>query len=294
MRLLAKFNIVLILVFGIGIGTTGYVARQFLDHSAREQVIEQARLMMGAAGGMRTYTSREVGPLLADHQRRINTFLAQTVPAYSATQVFNYLRTSYPAYTYKEATLNPTNPRDRAVDWEADVVETFRNHADRDEVIGERATPEGESLFLAHPIKVTPPCLECHDQPAKAPAAMLKVYGRNNGFAWKPGEVVGAQIVSVPSAVPVTIADRAFRTLMISLGGVSLLTLILLDLGLVLIVVRPVIRLSEMADQISKGNLRVPELPVKGNDEISQLARSFNRMYVSLAKAIRMLDDQPQ
>jgi len=79
---------------------------------------------------------------------------------------------------------------------------------------------------------------------------------------------------------------------MLSLGGVALRTLLLLDLLMVIIVIRPATRLSAMAQEISKGNLDVPELPVKGNDEISQLARSFNRMYVSLAKAIRMLESQ--
>jgi HAMP domain-containing protein len=35
------------------------------------------------------------------------------------------------------------------------------------------------------------------------------------------------------------------------------------------------------------------ELPVKGRDEIATLAGSFNRMYVSLAKAIRLLEETP-
>ena len=89
MRLLIKFNLVLILVFGSGVAVAGYLSHQFLERSAREQVLEQARLMMGAAGGMRTYTSKQVGPLLVGaHQLRINRFLPQTVPAYSATEVF--------------------------------------------------------------------------------------------------------------------------------------------------------------------------------------------------------------
>jgi len=87
-----------------------------------------------------------------------------------------------------------------------------------------------------------------------------------------------------------TIADQAFRTLMIYLGGVALATLILLDLAMVLIVIRPVSRLVAAADEISNGNFDVPEIPVKGSDEISQLARSFNRMYVSMVKAIRLLE----
>jgi len=35
--------------------------------------------------------------------------------------------------------------------------------------------------------------------------------------------------------------------------------------------------------------LDLQELPVKGNDEIAAVTRSFNRMYVSMAKAMKML-----
>jgi protein-histidine pros-kinase len=79
---------------------------------------------------------------------------------------------------------------------------------------------------------------------------------------------------------------------MFSLGGISLLTLIFLDLAIILVVIRPVTRLSRTADRISNGDLNVPEIPAKGSDEIADLARSFNRMYLSLVKAIRMLESQ--
>jgi protein-histidine pros-kinase len=292
MRLLIKFNLLLIFVFSVSIAITGYVAHDFLQRNAREEVIQQARLMMGAAGGMRTYTSKQIGPLLASAEGNSNKFQPQRVPAYSATEVFSYLRKNYPAYTYKEATLNPTNLRDRAVDWEADVVEGFRNQADRKELIAQRQTPDGASLFLARPIAANPECLSCHSAPSAAPASMLATYGPDHGFGWNAGEIVGAQIVSVPMSVPVDMADRAFKTLIISLSGVFLFTLVLLDLGLLFIVVQPVDRLSRMAEEISHGNLNVPELPVTGSDEISQLARSFNRMYLSLVKALRMIDSE--
>src|SRR5580698_2711799 len=162
MRLLIKFNLILILIFGISVAVTGYVAHNFLQQNANEEVIQQARLMMGAAGGMRTYTSKQVGPLLAAHDSDSSNFAPQRVPAYSATEVFNYLRKDYPAYTYKEATLNPTNLRDQAVSWEADVIEDFRNNADKRELIAQRDTPEGASLVLARPIAAAPECLTCH------------------------------------------------------------------------------------------------------------------------------------
>ncbi|HVV45641.1 MAG TPA: DUF3365 domain-containing protein, partial [Bryobacteraceae bacterium] len=199
-------------------------------------------------------------------------------------------RAAYPDYAYKEAALNPTNPRDRAVDWEADIINNFRNQAGRKELIGERTTPTGQSLFLARPIQVERECLACHDRAASAPPVMVHHYGRDNGFGWKEGEVIGAQIVSVPMAVPVRKAEADFRSLMIDLGGIFLAALILLDVLLYVSVVRPVGRLSTMADQISLGNFDTPELPADGRDEISVLAGSFNRMRRSLEKALKILN----
>jgi protein-histidine pros-kinase len=121
---------------------------------------------------------------------------------------------------------------------------------------------------------------------------MIRRYGMANGFGWKLGEVVGAQVVSVPMAVPIRMADSAFRVLILYMGAVFLLALIVLDLVLVASITRPAARLSAMADKISLGDFTVPELPVRGKDEISALADSFNRMRRSLERAMKMLDEK--
>jgi HAMP domain-containing protein len=290
MRLLAKFNLIFTLVFGAGLAGAGYVSYWFLQRDAREQVTQQARLMMETMRSARNYTITQLRPLLENVQRHDRVFLPQTVPAFAATETFNFLRARYPDYEYKEATLNPTNLRDRAVDWEADVINQFRNHTGQTELIGERQAATGRSLFLAHPIKADPPCLQCHDRPQEAPAAMIRRYGSANGFGWRSGEIVGAQIVSVPMAVPVHLAGSAFRMLILYMGAVFLLALVVLDLVVVFTITRPAARLSAMADQISLGDFTVAELPVKGKDEVSVLADSFNRMRRSLERAMQMLD----
>jgi HAMP domain-containing protein len=76
----------------------------------------------------------------------------------------------------------------------------------------------------------------------------------------------------------------------IYLAGVFLVSLILLDAVLLLTVLRPLRSLSAMADQISVGQMDMPELPVRGNDEIAVLAGSFNRMRRSLERALKMLE----
>lgn len=289
MKLTAKFSLIFILIFGAGLAGTGLIARRFLQERARDQVLEQARLMMQTSSSMRSYTADRIQPLI-ERLHNPRAFYPESVPAFSANRIFRYLRGTYPDYTYREATLNPTNPDDRAADWEADVIHNFRNNPASKELLGERESPTGRAMFLAKPLVATESCMTCHSTPEVAPPAMLKIYGRNNGFRWKVNEIIGAQIVTVPAAIPLALANRAQWQLMMWLGGILLLSLILLNVALILTVVRPVQRLSLAADEISKGNLDVPELAVKGADEVSMLAASFNRMHRSLVKAIKMLE----
>ncbi|MBV9850146.1 MAG: DUF3365 domain-containing protein [Armatimonadetes bacterium] len=290
MQILAKFNLMLITVFAFGLIAVCLVTDSLLKRNAQQQVVDNARIMMETALAMRGYTSKQIKPLL-DAQNRLQ-FLPQTVPAYAATEGFNALRQKYPEYTYKEATLDPTNPRDRATDWEADIVNQFRNHAGQAEIIGIRDSATGPSLYLSHPIRITDAsCLTCHSTPDRAPATMIKEYGPDNGFNWHMNDVVGAQIVSVPMTLPEAMARRAFLTLIGSLIAVFAVTLLVLNVMLTLLVIRPVTRLSRVADEISQGNMEAEDLPVRGRDEIAGLAASFNRMQRSLKKAMAMLED---
>jgi len=291
MKLVAKFTLVFVIVFGIGFAASAFLAHGFLQKNATEEVIQNAQLMMETALSMRDYTTKQIKPLLVGERSR-EAFHPQTVPAYAATESFNYLRAKYPEYSYKEATLNPTNPRDRPADWESDVIRSFRDNPELKKKVGSRDTVNGTSWYLAQPIVADPPCLECHSTAAAAPPAMIAIYGSTNGFGWQPHEIVGAQIVSVPASLPTRIADSAFHNLLMDMSLVAGVTLIAVDLALILIVVRPVSKLSQMADRISKGELDEAELPVHGKDEISVLAGSFDRMRISMAKAMKMLEGE--
>jgi protein-histidine pros-kinase len=289
MSLFVKFNLILLVVFAAALVPVAAVSNGLLQRSARAQVVENARIMMQTALATRTYTNKQIKPLL--EPRLAAEFLPQSVPAYSATEIFNYIRESRPEYTYKEATLNPTNPRNRTVDWEADLVNAFRSDRELKELIGERDSPLGASLYLGRPIRITDPgCLTCHTTPELAPASVVRAYGTAGGFGWKLDEVIGAQIVSVPMSVPVRAADTAFRALIGAVVTIFLVMLVILNLLLWLVVIRPLRGLAAMADQVSTGNFEVPEVQVAGRDEVAVLASSFNRMRISLTKALRMLE----
>jgi hypothetical protein len=289
---LLKFNLVFIPALIICFGAIGYLTQQALIESARQHVEQNARIIMEAALSSRTYTTKQVAPLLQQKNFKLQTAVAelrktiedvpksvdqnvpndlrtsvkrgfqlgqqhalsaledflnsikgksdelldtefhpQSVPAFAATEIFGYLREKFPNYFYKEATLNPTNPRDRATDWETDIVNQFRADAGHREMSATRDTPNGISLFLARPITVNNvSCLECHSTAEKAPVEMIKLYGTANGFDWKLDDIIGAQIVSVPLSVPLQIAQGAFLNLLWWFVGAFLVILIVANL----------------------------------------------------------------
>ena len=295
---LLRFNLVFIPLLAIAFVAIAYIARTLLFEEARQHVIQNARIIMEASLSSRTYTTKQVAPLLQQKDFKFQSVMSdlrkaveqipatpepappkdlrardrrsvglgqqrvldvqqqllqwvkdkseqladaefppQSVPAFAATEIFGYLREKFPDYFYKEATLNPTNPRDRATDWESDVVNHFRSSQAETEFIGTRETSTtGRSLFLARPIKVdNVSCLACHSTPDKAPPSMIKLYGSDNGFNWKLNDIIGAQIVSVPLSLPLQMAEKGFRTLLIWLGGAFVSLLAGANLGVVLV-----------------------------------------------------------
>ncbi len=290
MKLLTKFNIVLILFFGVGGILIAQLAKDFLLSNARNQVVQQAELMMASAKATRDYTNDQLKPLLLQNPDHETNFLPETVPAFAAITTFSSIRKNYTDYSYREATLNPTNPIDRAEDWEADIIRYFEDHPNEKQLVHERNTPTGRQLYLAKPMRAGQGCLECHSEPSVAPAAMIKKYGPNNGFGWKLNQVIAAQIVSVPMTVPNGIAEKAYHSLILFLVIVFVATIAALDGALYLLVIRPLHVVSQAADRISRGETDLEPLTVRGKDEIADVTASFNRMRVSLAKALKMLE----
>lgn len=289
MKLLVKFNLVFLIVFALGLGGSSYIARKLLQEGAHEEVLDRARLLMESAMAVSTYTSTQVAPLL--ETQMTYTFLPQSVPAYSSSEVLNALRKNHPEYAYKPAMLNPTNPRDRAQDWEEDVIQQFKQSPEQTEFIGERMTPSGRVTYIARPIKISNgACLRCHSTVEAAPKPLVEKYGPANGFGWNLNEVLGAQVVSVPMSVPLARADRAFGVVMGLLAGVFILIGLALNLMLWKLVIQPVSRLSSLSDRVSLGELDAPEFDFKSKDEIGTLAESFTRMRKSMVHAMKMLD----
>ena len=247
--------------------------------------------MMEAALSSRNYTTTQVKPLLETQMKY--TFLPQTVPAYAATEQFNELRKKHPDYALQGGDAQPDRTRATARrDWEADIVNIFRQTSTTPEMIGERDTPTGRSLYLARPIQVkSEACLDCHSTVEAAPKTMVDLYGPANGFGWKMDEVIGAQIVSVPMAVPIARANETFT----DVHGLARRR-VRRDLRAAQ---RDALHDGDPARDAPRGHRRPGEpratwTPASSrraaSDEIGVLTEAMGRMKASLVQAMKMLE----
>jgi HAMP domain-containing protein len=296
LKLSAKLNLLLLAIFVIVVTLSGTLLSWILAQNAEEVVTDKAFLLIETMGAVRDYTSTEVNPELAPRLETEDQFLPQTVPGYSARQVFEDLRTrpEYRDFFYKEATLNPTNLRDKADEFEAGVVEEFRNQSALKEKTGFRSLPGGDIFYIARPISISKKsCLRCHGVPEDAPKSQLATYGDKTGFGWKLDEIVGAKIISVPAT---KVFERARRLQFSVIGLLSfflLLTIGLINIFLRLTITSPLRKMSQLAKQVSTGDMSV-EFQHPYNDEIGVLATSLNRMKVSLQIAMNMIESDSE
>jgi HAMP domain-containing protein len=286
MSISTRIGLPLGLAFLLTLAGLAFYAAHLFEFQARLELQREARLMLDSATATRAYTSAEILPLLSASLQ--HEFLPQSVPFYAATQNFLRLHAQHPDYSYKEATLNPTNLRDRATDWEADIIQQFRNDSHSRELVGERNTPMGPVLYLARPIAVSKECLECHSEPAAAPKTLLARYGANNGFGWQPDEVVGAQVISVPLAVASSDAHKTLVKLVMALAISFVLLGLLVHWLLRRHVLSPLRQITALADSVSKGNENV-NFPAASSREFGVVVQAFERMRISLQKAMRLL-----
>jgi len=282
-----KFNLVMVVVAVVGIGLFALISWPFLREQARDEVHVRALIMIASADAIRAYTAEEVAPLLSPLKGE--KFDRQAVSSYAVVKNLAKLRTQFPDFSYREAALNPFNQTNRAVTWEMDIIREFKTDPAKKELLTERSTPIGQVLNFSRPIVAEQSCLRCHESSDVAPLAMIALYGRQNGFGFSVNEVMGAEIVSIPMAVPLANAVKALCWSLLLLAAVFALLIIVANLLINFAIIRPVLRMSRVAQDVSMGKEDVEEYVKRGSDEVASLSASLNRMRRSLDESIKLL-----
>lgn len=299
-----RFTAMLAAVFGVVLIATVAVLYVSLSRLAEREIQEQAYLLTEMMNAVRDYTNEDITPLLAADLAVADLFIPETVPAHAAREVFERVRAQgeFADFFYKEATLNPTNPRDQADAFEAELVANFRRDPTLTVQTGERRVDGRRLVYEARPLSVgSASCLACHGDPANAPSSLIATYGSAGGFGWEVGEVVAAQTMYVPGTDIEAVAWTFVRGVVPVVLLAFALVLLLVNRLLRRAVVEPVGVLSTLAATVAKQDvddevLGASDLQrvMRRDDELGQLASVFQQMVREVARREQVLKEQVQ
>ena len=291
LRLGTQFTLLLTLIFLGGIILSGLILSEAMQRKAEDEIATKAEILTQTMNAVRIYTSDHIAPLLQDQLKTAPTFIREVVPAFSAREVFENFRhqPEYQNFFYKEATLNPTNLKDKADEFEAELVEQFRKQPDLAKLSGYRNLAGANQFFMARPLTVkTASCLQCHSRPSIAPPSQIATFGSEDGFGWQLNEIVAAQTVYVPSD---EVFAKGHQYLALTMGifvSVFALVVLLINGLLKRRVIRPINQLTAIARSVKTGSVTADQVSefespqitrvAQRSDEPGQLARAFQHM----------------
>ncbi|NJL10413.1 MAG: DUF3365 domain-containing protein [Calothrix sp. SM1_7_51] len=292
MKIGTKVNLILMIVFLAGILISGTALSQVLGQKAENEVSGKALVLMQMSDSIRKYTNERVHPILLPKLETQEQFIPESIPAFSVREIFETFRKNndFANFLYKDATLDPTNLRDKADGFETNIVKQFQKTATLGTLSGYR-TISGEKLFLYSfdPLKIQEEsCLRCHSTPEKAPKSQIVTYGSTNGFGWNLGDIVATQIIYVPASDILQSASRFFMLIIGVIAVIFSAIVIVMNLLLRKTVLQRIRKIATVAEQVSVGDMDA-NFGKQEKDEIGALAEAFNRMKYSLEIALNML-----
>ena len=290
-----KFNALLVVIFFVGMIVSGIALSAAMQSKAEIEIEDRANMLIQTMNSVRNYTSDNIKPLLKESLETKENFIPETVPAYSAREVFETFRKHkiYKNFLYKEATLNPTNPRDKADEFESKLVEKFRQQTDLKEIAGYRHIKDRELFYIARPLTIKKEsCLQCHSNPEQAPKSLIKTYGSENGFGWKLNDIVAVQTIYVP-ANKVFAQGRQYLKLVMKIF-MSIFATLLLIVNLLLRrgVINPIKQITRFTEIIINNPINITaenhfqsttiNTLAKQGDEPGRLAKAFQHMILEV------------
>lgn len=293
-KISTKFNLLIIVMFVVGLFLSGSTFWGILEHRAEAEVGSKALIVMETINGVRNYTQDRINPLLKERIENKSEFTPEAIPTFASREVFEYFRKNpdYAQYLYKDAAPNPTNLRDRADKFETELVEQFQEDRDSLQKSGWRELYQGKIFYVARPfILKKQSCLECHSTPDKAPQSLLATYGSENGFGWELNQVVAAQIVYIPAEEILKSVRRSFVTTIAILAATFIMIVFALNFLLKRFVIRRIQKIARTAQAVSRGDLKA-DFEENSKDEIGLLVIAFNRMRSSVEVAMKLLNQK--
>ncbi len=281
-----------ILVMGIlgflAIGVLGFTSYRLSMNNALDEAKIKSDIVMNYAMASREFTRVAQSPLVRQLVEP-DRFYPEIMSGFATARgTYEEFEKTYPGYIFRQATLDPLHPSNKADAQEVQIIQKFIDNPDLANDEGRLIRNGQEVFYTATPFTVfSKNCLNCHGDPADAPKDQIEIYGDTNGYWWKMDEVVAAFIVYVPVADAIASAKTMSLTLV--LYGASGIIVMLMIIGWFLNrdVVAPIVRLAERTEDFSLGENLDEPIDKSATGEVGVLAQSIERLRISLNKLMQ-------
>ncbi|MFV1967069.1 MAG: ATP-binding protein [Pirellulaceae bacterium] len=244
----------------------------------------QGELALDFDLAIREYVAESIRPEMARRVGKDEFVVEAMSTTFIARSVFEKVRQKFPGYIIKFSSDNPRNSVNLAGEEERKMIDYFREHPDQERWVGKLQLNGEEYYAHLSPVWFDKTCMRCHGDPNDAPQSLIERYGPVRGFRRVENDVAGLDVVAIPTdQVYAALITNATRDLVTS--GIWALVLFAAILGSFrLIVARRLAAITGHFLAATKQPEEVPlaAIPVKGKDEISVLAQSYNTLAARL------------
>ena len=264
-----------------------YSSYTFSVKNAMANARTQGAIVFNMIDSSRLYFKHSQRPVvleLVDEDR----FYPEIMSGFVMTRgIWDIFEKRFPGYTFKQATIDPLYPPNKADADELKLIKMFEGNKEKKDTEGIMSKNGKDFYYFARPITVAEKCLRCHSDPDEAPKDQVAIYGTETGYNWQQGAVVSTSIIYVPLEKAMAIAKTTATNLFLmgSAGIVVLMGVIwfFLSSG----VVTPLAKLQAKTTQISLGRELDEPVGVASKDEIGDLARAIDRLRISTGKLLK-------
>jgi len=265
----------------------------FIDYRRHKELIfgesmEKARLIASEAIRAREYLSDQlqIGDVQLSEERY------GLIPVVASTRIGELVAQDL-GYTIRQVSDRYRNPKNAPDPFEAETLQKFYADPSLKEVYASTSL-EGEPVFrYLQPFRAEQSCLECHGDPADAPAYIKRLFPqeKDRAYNYRIGEVRGAASVVIPMAKLSEQLYANVRNDLLYTGGIFLALIFCLGLLSRVTVTGPLTRLGSGIREIVRTGRFEEKISRRGRDEIGALIDGFNEMMDNLQEKARHLEE---
>jgi len=250
--------------------------------------VEKARIIAAEAIRAREYLSDQlqIGDVELSEERY------GLIPVVASTRIGELVAKDLD-YTIRQISDRYRNPKNAPDAFEAETLQKFYASPSLTESYAITSL-QGEPVFrYMQPFRAEQSCLECHGDPAVAPAYIKRLFPQetDQAYNYRIGEVRGAASVTIPMARLYRQIYANVRNDLIYTGGIFLALIGFLGMLTRITVTNPLTRLGNGIREIILTGRFEAKIPRRGRDEIGALIDGFNEMMDTLQEKSLHLEE---